>query len=124
VVVTDACRERWSYIEGSSRQQLPALLAEVGHVDMFIHDSLHTARNTAFETERAASAMTTGGVVIADDIRMHNGFAIFARRHPEYQTIICRHKDRIGMFGIAVKVPEIAGGHRPDDTGVPTTAQR
>jgi len=34
---------------------------------------------------------------------MHNGFAIFARRHPDFQTIVGRHDDRMGMFGIAVK---------------------
>ena len=30
--VTDACRPRWSYLEGSSRQRLPPLIAEVGHL--------------------------------------------------------------------------------------------
>jgi len=88
---------------GSSRQRLPPLVAGVGHVEMFIHDSLHTARNTAFEADQVASAMPPGSVMVIDDIRMHEGFAIFARRHPEFQTIVCRHDDRMGMFGIAVK---------------------
>ncbi len=101
--VTDACRGRWSYLEGSSRQRLPPLMAEVTHVEMFIHDSLHTAKNTAFEAEQVASAMPSGSVMVIDDIRMHNGFAVFAGRHPEFQTIVCPHDDRIGMFGIAVK---------------------
>jgi hypothetical protein len=101
--VTDACRGRWSYLEGSSRQRLPPLMAEVTHVEMFIHDSLHTAKNTAFEAEQVASAMPSGSVMVIDDIRMHNGFALFAGRHPEFQTIVCPHDDRIGMFGIAVK---------------------
>jgi len=103
VAVTDACRGRWSYLEGSSRQRLPPLVADVGHVELFIHDSLHTARNTAFEADQVASAMPSGSVMVIDDIRMHEGFAIFARRHPEFQTIVCRHDDRMGMFGIAVK---------------------
>ena len=102
VVVTDACRPRWSYLEGSSRQRLPPLVAEVGHVEMFIHDSLHTAKNTVFEMEQAASAMSAGGVMLVDDIDSHMGFATFAKRHPEYQTIICPSADRNGMFGIAV----------------------
>ena len=70
---------------------------------MFIHDSLHTARNTVFEMEQVASAMQPGGIMLVDDIRTHNGLATFARRHPEYQTIICRSADKIGMFGIAIK---------------------
>ena len=102
VAVTDACRDRWSYLEGSSRQRLPSLVAEVGHVELFIHDSLHTARNTVFEMEQAASRMPPGGVMLVDDISMHAGFAGFARRHPGYQTIACQHADRSSMFGIAV----------------------
>lgn len=101
--VTDACRRRWSYLEGSSKQRLPRLVAEVGHVEMFIHDSLHTAKNTLFETEQAASAMPVGGVMLVDDIGSHEGFAAFAGRHPEYQTIICPSADRLGVFGVAVK---------------------
>ena len=100
--VPDACRARWSYLEGSSRQRLPPLVKEVGHVETFIHDSLHTARNTVFELDQVASVMSQGGVMIVDDIRMHDGFAIFARRHPGYRTITCPSADRIGMFGIAV----------------------
>jgi hypothetical protein len=52
--------------------------------------------------EQAASAMRAGGVMLVDDIDSHMGFAIFAKRHPGYQTIICPSKDRNRMFGIAV----------------------
>jgi hypothetical protein len=104
VLVTDACRPRWSYLEGSSKQRLPPLIAEVGHVEMFIHDSLHTAENTVFEMEQAASALSAGGVLLVDDIDSHMGFATFAKRHPGYKTIICPSADRNGMFGIAVNV--------------------
>jgi hypothetical protein len=102
VVVTDACRSRWSYVQGSSKLRLPSLVAEVGQVEMFIHDSLHTAENTVFEMEQAASAMPKGGVMLVDDIDSHTGFAAFAKRHPRYQTIICPSTDRNGMFGVAV----------------------
>ena len=106
IVVTDACRPRWSYLEGSSKQRLPPLIAKVGHVEMFIHDSLHTAENTVFEMEQAASAMSAGGVMLVDDIDSHMGFATFAKRHPGYQTIICPSADRNGMFGIAVNTAD------------------
>jgi hypothetical protein len=103
VAVTDACRPRWSYLEGSSRQRLPALTAQVGRVHLFVHDSLHTAKNTRFEMERVASVMPPQGVMLVDDIGSHDGFTAFARQHPEFQTIICPSADRLGMFGIAVK---------------------
>jgi len=101
--VTDACRSRWSYLEGSSSQRLPRLVTQVGHVQLFIHDSLHTARNTVFEMEQVASAMAPGGVMLVDDISAHGGFTAFARRHPEYKTIMCPSADGKGEFGIAVK---------------------
>lgn len=102
VVVTEACRGRWSYVEGASGQRLRPLTAEIGHMEMFIHDSLHTAKNTLFEMEQAASVMSPGGVMLIDDIGGHDGFSAFAHRHPQYQTIICPSADRVGTFGIAV----------------------
>jgi len=104
VAVTQECRSRWTYLEGSSRQRLPKLLAELGKVQLFIHDSLHTARNTLFEMEEIGSVMPAG-VMLIDDIKSHDGFATFASRHPQYQTMVCHSADRIGMFGIAVRTP-------------------
>jgi hypothetical protein len=112
IVVTEACRPRWTYLEGSSKQRLPSLIGEVGHVEMFIHDSLHTAENTLFEMEQAASAMSAGGVILVDDIGTHMGFATFAERHPGYQAIVCPSADRDGMFGIAVNTKALL-----DETG-------
>jgi hypothetical protein len=112
IVVTDACRPRWSYIEGSSRQRLPPLVAQVRHVEVFIHDSLHTVENTVFEMEEAASAMSAGGIMLVDDIDSNLGFATFAGRHPEYETIICPSADRQGMFGIAVNTADPDRGRR------------
>jgi cephalosporin hydroxylase len=92
-------------VEGSSKQRLPPLAVEVGQVELFIHDSLHTAENTLFEMEQAASVMSTGGVMLVDDIDSHAGFETFAKRHTEYQTMICPDANRNtkeGMFGIAV----------------------
>ena len=52
--------------------------------------------------KQAASVMSPGGVMLVDDISTHEGFAIFARRHPEYQTIVCPSADRLGLFCIAI----------------------
>jgi hypothetical protein len=102
VAVTQALRTRWTYLEGESRRRLPPLVRELGKVELFIHDSLHTAKNTLFEMEQAASAMGRGGVMLIDDIRGHGGFADFARRHPEYETLLCSTADRQAGFGVAV----------------------
>ncbi len=102
VAVTDVCRTRWTYLEGESRRMLPPLVAQVPKVELFIHDSLHTAENTLFEMEQAASNMAQGGVMLVDDIRGHDGFANFTRQHPEFKTVLCSTADRVAGFGIAV----------------------
>jgi Methyltransferase domain len=107
VAVTDAVRPRWTYLEGESRKMLPPLVVEVGKAELFIHDSLHTATNTLFEMEQAASIMSPGGVMLIDDIRGHDGFATFARRHPEFKTVLCSTADRAAGFGIAVRAAAV-----------------
>ena len=49
--------------------------------------------------------------MLVDDISTHAGFATFARRHPEYQTIVCPSADRLGEFGIAVKAVAASPRH-------------
>lgn len=100
--VPDSCRPWWSYVQGTSRRRLPGLVAQVKEVDLFIHDSLHTARNTLFEMEKSAAAMAPHGIMLIDDIKSHTGFATFAKRHSDYETLVCPTPDRIGVFGIAV----------------------
>jgi Methyltransferase domain len=91
-------RARWSYIEGSSRRRLPSLLRSLTSIDLFIHDSLHTARNTRFEMERTLNTMAPGGIMIIDDIGTHQGFADFGREFPSLETLVCPHSDRAGSF--------------------------
>ena len=101
--VPDDRRDRWTYLEGSSRQRLGPLVAELGR------GRLVRARQPAYGQEHVVRAgasgfgLEPGGVMLADDIKSHDGFAAFARRHPEYETLICESEDKIGVFGIAVK---------------------
>jgi hypothetical protein len=95
-------RTRWSYIEGSSRRRLPSLLRSLGRIDLFIHDSLHTARNMRFEMEQTLNAMAPGGIMLIDDIGVHQAFAEFVRDSPLLETIVCPHSDRTdSFFGLA-----------------------
>ncbi len=91
-------RGRWSYIEGSSRRRLPALLRSLPQVDLFIHDSLHTARNMRFEMEQTLKTLAPDGIMIVDDIGTHQAFADFGRDFPSLETTVCPHSDRSGSF--------------------------
>lgn len=115
--VNASCRRRWSYIHGSSRRHLPRLLASLETIDLFLHDSIHTEYNTRFELEQAWGVLRPGGVLVADDIDLNNGFHSFARAHSGHPFFVCRARplqldpsrfeDR-GLFGMLQKSPSKA----------------
>src|SRR5207249_3652833 len=94
---------RWTYIEGSSRRKLPGLLTELGKIELFLHDSWHSTRNTQWELEQAWSALAGGGVVIADDIDGDWGFARFASSVSDGAAVYCVADDRERLFGFERK---------------------
>ncbi len=53
--------------------------------------------------EQAASIMPSGGVMLVDDVRSHDAFLVFGKRHPEFKTILVSTLDGIGAIGIAVR---------------------
>ena len=104
--IPDSCRNRWTYIEGSSRRRLPSLLRSLIQVDLSIHDSLHTARNTRFELEQTQRVLAPGGLMIVDDKGTHQAFASFAQDFPSLETLVCLHSDRAGSYFGLVRKPK------------------
>ena len=97
---------------GSSRRRLPALLDKIGPIDLFIHDSLHTADNVLFELRQAWPHVRAGGAVVVDDVDVNNGFRMFLAETPHARSWVCeaepirpddRRSNNKGMFGIILK---------------------
>jgi hypothetical protein len=112
VAVGDRFANRWSYIKGSSRLRLPTLLSQLGEVDIFIHDSLHSERNVRFELDRAWAKVRPGGVLVVDDVDANWGFRSFTESFAGHQSLICeaeplhadlRRFNKKGLFGIILK---------------------
>ena len=78
--VPDRLRDRWTYIRRSSRRGLPPLLADLGSVDMFVHDGLHTSETMAFEFGSVWPRLTEKGLLVTDDAEASTAFMDFARR--------------------------------------------
>jgi hypothetical protein len=107
--VPDSLRRRWNYVKGSSRRRLPALLRELGEIDVFVHDSKHSERNLLFELERARAAVRAGGFLAADDVDLNCGFHAYRAAHADETALICpaeplqpdpgRQNDR-GVFAV------------------------
>jgi hypothetical protein len=107
--------DRWTYIRGSSRRRLPTLLRAIEPVDLFVHDSNHTARNVLFELRHAWPALAHGGVVVADDVDLNCGFHVFVREHAPDPSLVCHaeplvpddpRQDGRGVFGLVRKSSE------------------
>jgi hypothetical protein len=127
--VDQRCRHRWSYIKGSSRRHLPRLLASLGQIELFVHDSRHTEYNTRFELDQAWSRLRRGGVAVADDVDLNWGFGSFTQTILEYPSLICQAEplqcdpwrlDGRGLFGIVRKEP----AHRPSRNFSDNATQR
>jgi hypothetical protein len=115
---------RWTYIKGTSRLRLPALLSSLGQIDLFVHDSLHTGRNVGFELDCAWAALQPGCAVVVDDIDANWGFHNFTQHTQTWQYLICeaepmrpdyRRFNQKGLFGLALKPPTRVAtkAHRP-----------
>ncbi len=109
IAVDGFTRQRWHLVPGSSRRVLPQLLARLGRIELFVHDSLHTRRNVRFEVGKAVRAMPAGCFVVIDDIDTNAGFHTLMHERPRDQFLVCeadpvrpdrrRFNDK-GLFGI------------------------
>jgi predicted O-methyltransferase YrrM len=113
VAVSEELRGRWAYLEGSSRSRLPTLLSDVGQIDLFFHDSLHSTRNVHWELATAWPALTPGGIVIVDDVDCNWGFERFREAGPGRDPLWCMADDGQRVFAIVRK----PGARRGQDPG-------
>jgi hypothetical protein len=115
IAVPEGLRSRWTYVQGTSRERLPHLLAELGKIDMFVHDSLHTGRNQLFELKSAWAAMRPGGMAVVDDIDHSLAFRTFVGEASPGRWLAAGHIAGSGLWGVATKAgkPAEASPHSP-----------
>jgi predicted O-methyltransferase YrrM len=83
-------RDAWQIHIGDARQVLPSLLARLGSIDVFIHDSLHTYEHMRWEFETAYPLLRRGGLLFSDDALWNGAFHDFARKVREPEAKILR----------------------------------
>jgi predicted O-methyltransferase YrrM len=84
-LIPEDLRERWTLVSGKSQDELPPLLARLGTIDTFMHDSEHSFDCMWFEFNAAWPALRPGGVLVSDDVNSTEAFGLFAaqeRREP------------------------------------------
>jgi hypothetical protein len=84
-IVPESLKSRWNLLIGDSRFLLPSLLANLGAIDVFIHDSLHTYDHMLWEYRTAFTYLRPGGLLFSDDAAWNSAFPQFcdevAARH-------------------------------------------
>lgn len=68
--------ERHTLVLEDTKTSLPRLLDELGTIDMFVHDDLHTPDHMRWEFELVWPHLRAGGVVMSDDV--NQGWLDFA----------------------------------------------
>jgi hypothetical protein len=75
---------------------------------MFVHDSLHTARNMRFELRTVWPAMDRRGLLLVDDVD-NQAFRDFVQESGGPPSLVMRSGDGPWMFGVVRK--DGATGH-------------
>lgn len=89
-VVPDRLRARWTLYLGDARDVLLPLLKDLGEIDVFIHDSLHTRAHMYFKYEAACPHLRPGGYLVSDDVLWNDAFSEFADVVEDSQHVVLR----------------------------------
>ena len=80
-LVPDRMRRRWHLVTGNTMTRLEPLLAELGAIDMYVHDSAHTEDVMSFEYEAAWGRLGPGGILASDDVNATDSWQKFTSMH-------------------------------------------
>lgn len=89
-------RHRWHLILGDAKEKLPFLLKQLGKIDIFLHDSLHTVEHQKWEYETAWPYIKEGGILLSDDA--YAAFMAFCNEHKAY-PLHCKYFGGINKGG-------------------------
>ena len=100
-LIPDEVRGRWTLHRGSSRKVLPRLLDEMGEVQVFLHDSLHTRQVMAWEFATVTPSLARPWALIADDVHNNKAFDDWvAEVRPQFSAVV-KALEKPSYFGVA-----------------------
>jgi hypothetical protein len=103
-VIPPSLTERWRLVRGLSKNLLPELLPELGTVDVFVHDSLHTYQNMRREFELVTPYLGRPSALISDDVEGNSAFQEWVERYrPDFSAVV-REESKGSLLGIGVFV--------------------
>jgi len=76
-VVPDHLKNRWSLHIGNALGLLEPLLSDIGTIDCFVHDSLHTYDHMTWEFNTSWKYLRPGGLFLSHDVGANDAFFDF-----------------------------------------------
>jgi predicted O-methyltransferase YrrM len=101
-LLPEALKHRWRLHRGVSKRILPPLLRQMGRVDVFIHDSLHTNANVRRELRAVAPILAPRSIVIADDVHENDAFRDWVTMSKPVFWAAVREEKKESTFGVCV----------------------
>jgi predicted O-methyltransferase YrrM len=102
-LVPDELKDRWMLHRGTSDRLLGSLVTNLGTLDLFIHDSLHTYKNMKQEYETSWPALRPGGILISDDIEGNEAFLQMIKLGKPEFSVVMKEENKDSLVGVAVK---------------------
>ena len=93
-IIGDLYRDLWDLRLGRSVELLRGAVAQLGTLDLFIHDSEHTDETMTFEFETTWPALRCGGLLVADNIDANTAFFDFSRAVQRVPFVMPRDPDQ------------------------------
>ncbi|MEO7986936.1 MAG: class I SAM-dependent methyltransferase, partial [Gemmatimonadales bacterium] len=106
---------RWEYTAGDVREELPVLLARLGRVDMFHHDSLHTFEHMMWEFSTVSPHLGPEGILASHDVFVSDSLRTIFKQNAF--PAFCRQKE---LRHIMVRNSGIALRHRRARASAPS----
>jgi predicted O-methyltransferase YrrM len=99
--VPEGLKRRWKLLRGRTRRVLNGTVRSLPEVGLFVHDSLHTYRNTLWELNSIATRLARPAIVIADDIELNAAFQEWSKdKKPNYSAAVQTQLKK-NLFGVA-----------------------
>jgi hypothetical protein len=102
ILIPPSLKHRWRLYRGTSQRVLPRLLSELGRVDLFVHDSLHTYKNMTWEFQAVAPHLGRPAMLVADDVENNSAFLEWVHRTRPAFSATLREVEKRNLFGLTV----------------------
>jgi predicted O-methyltransferase YrrM len=101
-LVPEDLRPSWRLYRGRSVELLPDLVRELGQVDFFLHDSLHTYRNMSQEFEIVTPFLAPRAIVVADDVQGNSAFVDWVSGSRGTYSAVLHEHSKPTLLGVAM----------------------